>query len=141
MNVNVITSASVFIHHALEEAPLLGMTEFDTLDPDIRMIGSVNPTRLLGIVSLHYPIIHRDDAGRTGIDGSDCEPAHPGEQVDEGDRLHVILSQRSNTLPHLRHFFLSLWWCLRMSVTSMISEGECEQGFMARAVLLDRPKW
>jgi hypothetical protein len=79
VNVNVITSASPLIHHALEEAPLIGMAEFDTLDPHVWMIGSVNTTRLLGIVSLHYPIVNRHDAGCTGVDGSEGETAHPAE--------------------------------------------------------------
>ena len=82
MNVNMVASASVVVHHALEETPVVSVAEYHAGDGDRRMIGSVYGARLV-------PVIDSDDAGRTRIDGSDCEPAHPGEQVDEGDGLHA----------------------------------------------------
>ena len=69
MNVNVITSAAVIVHHALEKAPVVRVSEYHLSHRDFRVIGSVNRTGFI-------PVIHRHDAGCTGIDGSDSEPTH-----------------------------------------------------------------
>ena len=95
MDVDVVAHAPPLIDHALEDAPVRGVAKLQVKRRNVRVVGLVNPVGLA-------PRVDRDYTHGPRVDGPGGEASHPGEEVDEGDRLAHALTRWAQHTSHTR---------------------------------------